>query len=142
LAYWQALGRIFQAFSLLGWLVCIPTLLLAHFIVSVLLGSEFRDGAAVLAIYVFTNLFINLGVAQGLWLLNERRPLLSLYKTLVGAVVCVLGNAALLPSLGIVGAAISAVMAQFASAVLSNVVFSRPILRLQLKSLMLPGLKL
>jgi PST family polysaccharide transporter len=136
-AYWLALGRIFRAFSLFGWLACIVTLLLAGFIVSMLLGPEFSDGSAVLAIYVFTNLFIGLGVAQGLWLVNERLPILSLYKALIGAVVCVLGNFVLLPIMGIAGAAITAVLAQFTAAVLSNVVFSRRILVLQFRSLFL-----
>ena len=141
-AYWQALGDISRVLAMLGWLVSLCTFVLASFLVSWLLGAEYWQGATTLAIYSFTNIFTNLGVAQGLWLLNERLPLVSLYKSLIGLAVCVVGNLVLLPSIGIVGAVIVAVLSQLTSAVLSNVIFSRRILYLQLKSMLLPGMKL
>jgi O-antigen/teichoic acid export membrane protein len=141
-AYWQALQKIFKAYALLGWLVCIPTVALANLVVSVLYGSQYQQGALVLSIYVFTNLFINMGVAQGLWLLNDRRAIISLANTIVGAVVAVTGNWLFIPHFGISGVAMVAVLAQIVSAVLMNLIFSKRLFLMQIRSLVWPFFKL
>ena len=141
-AYWQALQKIFKAYALLGWLICIPTVVFANLAVGILYGSQYQQGAIVLSIYVFTNLFINMGVAQGLWLLNERRAIISLWKTIIGAVIAILGNWLIISKFGIAGVAIVAVMAQLVSAVLTNLIFSKRIFLMQIRSLIWPVFKL
>lgn len=136
-AYWVCLSNIFRGFALLGWLICIPIAILSSYVVELLFGSEYASGSSVLAIVVFTNLFINMGVAQSLWILNEGKSKLSLYKTMVGAVVCLVTNFMLIPELGILGAAVSAVLAQCSSAVLANFFLCRSIFILQIKSFFL-----
>ena len=135
-AYWDALKKVFKAYALLGWMVCIPTLFLSNAAISILFGDEYKDGALVLNIYVFTNIAINMGVAQSLWLLNERRPIVNLMKTLIGAAITVVGNWLLIPNFGLTGVAVVGVIAMLTSAILSNYFFSKEILRLQLKSLL------
>lgn len=142
IAYWQALQKIFKAYALLGWLVCIPTVALANLAVGILYGTQYQQGAMVLSIYVFTNLFINMGVAQGLWLLNERRAIISLGKAIVGAVVAIVGNWLFIPRFGIAGVAVVAVLAQLASAVLTNLLFSKHVFLMQVRSLVWPVFKL
>ncbi len=137
-AYWDALQKIFKIYALLGWLVCIPIVVFANMAVNTLYGAQYQQGALVLSIYVFTNLFINQGVAQGLWLLNERRAILSLINALVGAVVAVTGNWLFIPHFGIAGVAIVAVFSQLVSAVLMNFIFSRRIFLMQIRSLVWP----
>ena len=134
--FYKTLSHIFRIFAILGWIVCIPVSILSHFIVNFLFGSVYISGAIVLAIIVFTNLFINMGIAQSLWIVNERKSKLSLYKTIMGAIVCVISNIILVPNYGILGAAISAVLAQMVSAVLSNILLSHKILKIQIKSLL------
>lgn len=136
-AYWACLSNIFRGFALLGWLICIPVAILSSYVVELLFGSEYASGSSVLAIVVFTNLFINMGVAQGLWILNEGKSKVSLYKTVVGAVICLIGNLILMPQLGIMGAAISAVLAQLSSTILTNIFLCRDVFFLQVKSLFL-----
>ena len=134
-AYWHALQKIFKAYALLGWLVWIPTVVFADFAVSLLYGSQYQQGALVMSIYVFTNLFINMGVAQGLWMLNERRPIISVMNTFVGAFISVLGNWLVIPYFGISGVAGVAVFAMACSAILTNIFLSKEIFRLQILSL-------
>lgn len=136
-AYWVCLSNIFRGFALLGWLICIPIAILSSYVVELLFGSEYASGSSVLAIVVFTNLFINMGVAQSLWILNEGKSKLSLYKTMVGVVVCLVTNFMLIPELGIIGAAVSAVLAQCSSAILANFFLCRSIFILQIKSFFL-----
>ena len=74
-------------------------------------------------------------MAQGLWQINENRPRISLYKTIIGAGISVLGNFLLIPKFGIVGAASVAVMAQLVSAFASNIFFAPQIFKMQLYSI-------
>ncbi|MEQ5203529.1 flippase [Providencia rettgeri] len=135
--FYKTLSYIFRLFAALGWLICIPVALLSHFIVNLLFGSAYLPGANVLFIIIFTNLFINMGVAQSLWIINERKSKLSLYKTAMGAIVCVSANLILIPLYGIIGAAFSAVLAQSVSAIISNLLLSNKIFLMQIKSLLL-----
>lgn len=132
--YMTALSNVFRLFSGLALLTCIPTALLATFIVQQLYGTAYSETATVLAIHVFTNLFISLGAAQGLWLVNEGKSWLSLYKTVIGAAICIIGNWVLIPHFGVTGAAVVAVCAQAGSAVLSNWVLAPQIFKMQLLS--------
>ena len=135
LAYWRSLGMVFKVFALLGWLTCILTLVLAGPAIKFLFGAQYQAGIGVVMIYVFTNLGLNMGVAQSLWLLNEGKSSIALYSTVVGASVSFLGNLVLLPVFGLIGSALTAVIAQSVSAIFMNVFFSKKILKLQLKSL-------
>lgn len=138
-AYWDALQKIFRMYALLGWLVCILTVICASSLTSLLYGQQYQQGVTALSIYVFTNVFINMGLAQELWLLNERRPVTGLLKTTLGAAVCVIGNLLVIPEYGIAGAAFVSVVAMASSAVLSNLLFARRIFTLQMRSLFLLG---
>lgn len=134
-AYWTSLTKVFHIFGLLGWVASIPTALLSPVLVHYLFGPRYSAGGVVLAVYAFTNVFINLGVAQGLWAINEQRSACFLQKTLVGVVVSIVGNLVLIPVMGLLGVAIVAVLAQATSAVLSNVFISPKVLRMQIAAM-------
>lgn len=110
--------------------------MLSEFIIQVLFGSAFERSADVLAVYVFSNCFTWLGVAHSLWLVNEKKGIVRLYGTLAGAVVCVVLNAALIPELGLSGAAVVAIVAQFVSVVGINIFFARESFMLQLEGVL------
>lgn len=140
--YWQALEMIFRIYAILGWLVIWPTIILAPWLIPLLFGDQYHEGVMVLSIYVFTNIFINMGVAQSLWMLNERRARLSLANTMAGAVVCVVGNYLLIPHFGITAVAVVAVLAQLFSTVLTNLLFSKRIFIIQINSIFWPFFRL
>ncbi|MDF2155720.1 flippase [Vibrio sp. CAU 1672] len=135
--YMEILRNVFTLYSLIGWVVSVTIFMFSEQIIQLLFGSAYIDGAKVLSISVFSNVFINLGVAQSLWILNERKPILSLYKTFVGAIVCIVANLFLIPKFGIIGAAYSSILSQAISAVLLNLILDRRIFNLQIKSLFL-----
>jgi len=68
--------------------------------------------------------------------LNEGKSKLSLYKTLIGALTCIVANFTLIPVYGIYGAAVSAVLAQSVSTILANILLCREIFYMQIKSLL------
>lgn len=133
--YRRALSDIFRLYAACGLAVSLTTAALAPWIVSILYGKTFVRSASVLSIHVLSNIFIYLGVAQNLWIVNERLGRLSLYKSLSGAVVSVVGNLLVIPRFGIVGCAVVYVLANFVSAVGSNWFLAPEMLKMQLRGL-------
>lgn len=129
--YYDALLFVFRLFGLIAIFVSVITALASPMIVSFLYGQAYTPASTVLAIHVFSNLFVFQGVAQSLWLVNERAGHLALIKAAIGGVVAIASNALLIPMLGAKGAAISAVLSFAASAVLSNYYLAPQILLMQ-----------
>jgi O-antigen/teichoic acid export membrane protein len=110
----------------------------APWLVGLLLGPTFAPAAEVLRWHVLTNVFVFLGVAQGIAIVNERTPFVALAKTLSGVVVSVAMNWWLIPRWGAVGSAWAALASYMVSAVLSNAVLSPRLLRLQMNAIFRP----
>lgn len=136
--YMAALGRLFRLMWLFSLGAALLTAALSPWLVQLLYGAAYAAAAPVLAVHVLALVPVSLGVAQSLWIVNEKRPAFALYRTLAGCAVNLLLNVALIPRLGPLGAAISTVCCQATAAVLSNLVLSRPLLRLQIRSLLQP----
>ena len=129
---------ITQLFSLMWWTMLPLSVSIALFskpIVALLYGAVYQKSADVLAIHVFANVFVALGVAQGIWIINERKNTLSLSKTVIGAISNILANILLIPKYGALGAASATVMSTFFSGVLSNLIFAPDIFKRQILSL-------
>jgi len=137
-AYMAALFKIFRVFAGISVAVTLCTAFAAPLLIQVLYGSAYAPAGRVLAIHVFSNLFIFMGVAQGLWLINESMGRVTLYRTALGAVISVLGNWLLIPKYGVMASAFVTVLAQFVAAVASNALFAPHILKLQLLAFLPP----
>lgn len=137
-AYQRRLGQLFAFAAWGGGAVAAITAFAAPWLVDSLLGSAYAPAVEALRWHALTNVFVFLGVVQGLAIVNERTPKISLLKTLCGAVVSVLVNWILIPHWGAVGAACAAIAAYLVSAVLSNAVLAPHILRMQLNALFRP----
>lgn len=134
-AYYNALSNVFLVFSAIGWAITLLISVLSPLIINIMLGASYTDGVGVLTIHVVTNLFIGLGVAQSLWIVNERKGTFILYKSLTGLFVCGIANLILIPLYGIKGAAFAAVLSQISAAMFFNLIFAKKIFLMQLKSL-------
>lgn len=129
--------RLQQLFSLMAWSgVCVAavTALLAHWLVSLLLGPAYAEATTVLRWHAMSNVFVFLGVAQSVAIVSDRTPHLSLVKTLCGAAASVALNIALVPRWGATGAAWAAIGAYFCAAVLTNIVLAPASLSMQIKA--------
>ncbi|MDH6504731.1 flippase [Polynucleobacter sphagniphilus] len=123
---------IFRFFWASSIALIIFTNLASHFLIANFYGDSYKEAIPVLDIYILTITPIFLGVAQNLWILNERKSYLVLLQTTVGATLSIIMNLLLIPILGLQGAAIAAVISQCISAVLINSIFSRELFRMQL----------
>ena len=132
--YLRALRQLFQGLAWAALVIAILMALISPLLVRLLYGPAFERSALVLSIHVFSIIPIFLGMAQGLWIINERMPRVSLYKTVVGALASLALNFALIPRFGAVGAAVSAVTSQLLSAVLANLVLCPQVFRLQMQA--------
>lgn len=127
-----------RLFSLIWWsmlTIGVVIFLFSEIIISGIYGSHYIGASDVLAVHIFTNLPIGLGVIQSLWIINEKKSSLVIYRTCIGAVVNISLNFLLIPIYGSVGAAIASLSAQSISAIFSNILFAPEIFKLQLKSI-------
>lgn len=131
-AYYKALLLIFRVFLFFSLSLSVAVAVLAPFIVRTLFGSAYQGASCILAIHVFTNVPVFLGVAQSLWFTNENRAGIMLRNTLLGGCVALVANYYFLPMLGVEGAAISAVLSFFTSGVLLNAFGAREVFFMQI----------
>lgn len=125
-----------RLFSLMWWIMlplCISIAFFSISIVKLLYGDQYNASASVLAVHVFSNIPVALGVMQSIWILNEKKNVLTLAKTIIGAVTNVGLNLILIPMYGALGAAMVTVISTMTSGVLSNLLLSPEIFRRQLR---------
>jgi O-antigen/teichoic acid export membrane protein len=129
--YESALLLLFRVFGAVSLVVSAVTALASPMVVRLLYGSQYLQAAPILAIHVFSNFFVFQGVAQSLWLTNERAGGVALMKTLLGGIAAVCANLVLLPRFGVLGAAVSALVSFGISAVFSNLLYAPKIFLMQ-----------
>ncbi|MEG3092914.1 flippase [Sphingomonas sp. PB1R3] len=105
--------------------------------VRILYGNAFVAAGPVLMVHAWATVFSSLGQAVSGALVNRRLLHIGVYQALVGAAVNVGACLVLIPLLGVIGAALAAVMTQVATGLLLNACFreTRPILRVQLRAI-------
>jgi O-antigen/teichoic acid export membrane protein len=135
--YQNYLKLTFRVFGYSGILFSVCVYFLSDFIVKILFGSDFAAATDVLKIHIFTNVFIYMGIAQNIWIVNENKGKINVYKTIVGIVLAIVFNLLLIPKYGVIGAAYSALIVQFISSFLINSILAPEAFRLQWRSLLI-----
>jgi PST family polysaccharide transporter len=132
----QRLRQFMRSMVLVGFLIAVSVSLLAGPLVGFLLGPSFERSVPVLAILVWTNVFVFLGVAENQWIVAKNKGMLRLYKTAIGATASVLANFILIPRFGAMGSALAALVAHFFMVIVCNGLFARDLLVLQARALL------
>lgn len=109
-SYYHKLQSIFNAMAFLAYFVAISVSLLANMLITNLYGKLYKDASIILTIHVWAGLFVFLGVARSLWILAEGHTKISLYTTILGALLNIALNIYLIPKYGAFGAAIATVI--------------------------------
>ena len=123
--YHDRLQSLYDLMASVSILIALPTAILSDYIISILLGPQYHMAANVVKIYIWAGIFVFLGVASGKWLLAENLQRYSLSRTLIGALINVGLNLALIPRIGICGAALATFLSYFTSAYLSLALFKK-----------------
>lgn len=137
--YYAKIYKMFKFLTLLSYSLAILMTFLSAWIIEYLYGPDYKEASVILAIHIWTAVFVFLGVARGPWLINENSTRFSLATNIFGAVVNFVLNLILIPRYGGTGAAISTLIAQIFASYLSNVFYrkTRILFYMQTKSLFL-----
>lgn len=133
-------NRLRLLFSLLFWLAIVMAIIITAIsspLVNIIYGAKFSPAAGVLSLHIWAGVFVFLAAVSGKWLIAENLQVYLMSYTIMGALVNISLNFMLIPTLGINGAAISAVFTQFFVTVFVHA-FSkrtRPLFMLMLGSL-------
>jgi polysaccharide transporter, PST family len=123
--YDRFIARLYQGLALAMILVSLVLTCFAGPLFDLLLGPSYAGAADVLRIYIWSSVFIALGVVQGQWLVNEGYQKFMFYRSAAGALINILANLVLIPPYGAAGAAVASCLAQFIASILSNLFCDR-----------------
>lgn len=129
--------RLQQLFTLMAWggiSAAAITAMAAPILVHWLLGPDYVEAVPVLRWHAICNVFVFLGVAQSLVIINSGNTGIALFRTLCGAIASVVMNLLLVPTWGVLGAAWAAIAAYFVASVASNAIGAPAMLKMQLKA--------
>lgn len=126
--YREAMATIFRFFTLISLSGAIVTSVAAPEIISVLYGAQYQSSAIVLRIHVFTNVFVFIGIAQHLWMVNKNANFVTMFSTFLSAVVGITANALLIRQFGILGAVYTYVLVQALSIVIAPCLLRKDLL--------------
>jgi PST family polysaccharide transporter len=129
--------RVADLFSFMFWcsvLICVAMLFAARPLVAWLLGEKYEGSGPVLALHVFSNIPVFMGMTQSRYLSIVGNTRVILVQTLCGMAASIALNLLLIPRFGAMGAAASGVGAYFISAVFCNAVLEPKLFIMQMMS--------
>lgn len=118
--YMERLQHLYDILAFISLAVALPLSLISGWLTTTLFGPVYEAAGPVLAIHAWALIFVALGVASSQWLLAENRQMLSLQRTLLGAVINIILNAVLIPYYGPVGAASATVISYAVAGLFSD----------------------
>ena len=139
--YMKRLQQVFDWLARIAYSLALLMTFVAPWLVVSLYGEEYRRAGTVLAIHIWTALFVFAGVGSGPWMVNENAMRYSLFQTIVGACLNIALNYYIfVPRYGAIGAAIATLISQFVAAFAINAVIPRlrPLFALQSRSFFNP----
>lgn len=120
--YRTRLQKLYDVLVLLALCVAIPVTFLSDQFISFLFGADYVLAGPILAVHVWSGVFIFLGYASNKRLVVEGLQKAVLFRTLLGAFTNIVANWLLIPLYGIVGAALASLLSYFVA--LFSVCFS------------------
>jgi len=105
--YRQRLQKLYDLMVLLSLSVALPMTFLSGGIMGLLFGPDYIQAGDVLAIHVWSGLFVFLSISSGKWFLAEGLAILAFKRNLYGALLNVFMNLWFIPEYGAKGAAMA-----------------------------------
>jgi len=135
--YYARLQKLYDLMVVISVGVAVPITFLSTPIVTLLFGEAYLGAGTILAIHIWSMIFVSLGVASSKWILAENRQMLSLQRTGIGAIINIFLNFLLIPNFGGIGAALSTLAAQIVTCLLFDIIQAetRKIFYMKLKAM-------
>jgi PST family polysaccharide transporter len=113
--YYRRMQKLFDLLFFISVAIAVFVALFSNLIIDVLYGDQYKDAALILAIHIWTAVFVFLGVGSSNFFIIENLQLKGLTRTILGALLNVILNLVLIPKFLAVGAAVATLISQFFS---------------------------
>jgi O-antigen/teichoic acid export membrane protein len=87
--------------------IAIPFTFFGDWIVGIMFGEAYAEAGTLLTLYIWSGVFIFLGIANGKWIISENLQVLRMYSLVVAAIMNIILNYFLIEMIGLHGAALS-----------------------------------
>jgi len=137
--YFQRLQYLYNLVVFISFIAAIFVSVFHEKIIVLLFGTQYSEASGVLAIHVWAGIFFSLSAASGKFLLAENYRFYQLFRYGIGAIVNIVLNIILIPTLQIKGAAIATLISIVITGFILDffVAQMREIAFMKLKALML-----
>lgn len=132
--YIQSMQILYTALAWLAIFVSIIIFVSSDFLINFLFGDKYAQSADVLKIHALSMAFVFIGVAFEKYLINENLTMISLKRTLTGAISNIILNIFLIPKMGVNGAALATLISQFVANFMYDLFDRRLHIQLKLKA--------
>ncbi|MEO1591961.1 MAG: flippase [Cyanobacteria bacterium J06632_22] len=109
-AYGHRLQSACSFLTLLAYAVALPLMLLSGWIVTTLFGAEYTGAGPILAVHIWSSVFVFMGYVKEIWIANEELTGFAFGASCLGATFNIGLNLWLIPIYGGLGAAIATVI--------------------------------
>jgi O-antigen/teichoic acid export membrane protein len=105
--YYRRLQRLYTLVIYLSLILSFSIMIFAGPLINFLYGVEYIGSVLILQVYVWSTIFVSLGVVSGQWYLSENLQILAFLRTFLGFLLNIVLNFFLIKKIGVSGAAIS-----------------------------------
>ena len=111
--------------------------LLSKWLIGFTFGSQYAEAVSVLQVLSFKAVAVALSVAAGNIIIIEKIQKYTVFRDVLGCVFCICLNLLLIPSLGVIGAAIVAILSNIVAGYVSDLLIPtyRHIFKMQTKAI-------
>jgi O-antigen/teichoic acid export membrane protein len=111
----QYLSRLQSLYTFLVFIAFLIAVLVSVFgqkIIIILYGIEYKDAAIILAIHIWSGIFVFMGSVFTKYLVAENLTKIAFYRMFMGLILNIILNIILIPMAGLIGAAIALLISQ------------------------------
>jgi O-antigen/teichoic acid export membrane protein len=132
----EIIKKSFSMVTLPSVIISLSIYIFSPVIIDIIYGSSFTKSSSILRVHIFSLIFVFIGVFVSNYEVYTQNTKHTLRRTIFGAVINILLNLILIPTHGVIGAALSTLISYGLSLVLYNIVYKEfwPLNLLILKS--------
>jgi O-antigen/teichoic acid export membrane protein len=108
--YKERLQKLYDLMVSISVVVAIAMTVLSPFIVRTLFGEQYSDSADILTLYIWSGVFVFLGVANGKWIIAENLQVFRMNSLVAAGILNIILNFIFIRWFGLRGAAISTII--------------------------------
>lgn len=114
--FYGRLQKLYNMMAFIGYLVALPVMFIAGWVVEHLYGAAYSRAGSMLALLIWAGMFVNLGVARSAFMMSMNWTKIHFMSVFAGCLINVLLNYILIPHYGGMGAVIASLIAYWFAA--------------------------